>query len=62
MSQAAQDLNDGETPRIPEKFKLTNTNTHMNARGAVDETREHQFNEKRLVSSSARPHEPRRCV
>ena len=27
-----------------EKLKLTNTNIHMNARGAVDETHEHQFN------------------
>ena len=26
------------------------------------ETREHQFNEKRLVSSTTRPHEPRRCA
>ena len=46
----------------PENLKLTNANIHMNARGAVDETREHQFNEKRLVSSTARPHEPRRCA
>ena len=26
------------------------------------EKREHQFNEKRLVSSTTRPHEPRRCA
>ena len=26
------------------------------------ETREHQFNEERLVSSTTRPHEPRRCA
>ena len=45
-----------------ENLKLASTNIHMNARGAVDETREHQFNEKRLVSSTTRPHEPRRCA
>ena len=28
----------------------------------MDVEREHQFNEKRLVSSTIRPHEPRRCL
>ena len=63
MSQAAQDLNDGEMRHESWKAQAhENEYPPQTRRGVVDETREHQFIKRRLVSSTARPHEPRRCV
>ena len=59
-SQAAQDLGDGETRHESRKAQAHEHEIYLNAKSAVDETREHHFIKKRRVSSTARHHEPRR--
>ena len=63
MSQAAQDLNDGETRHDSWKAQA-HEHEYLPEREEVQWTkhREHQFIKRRLVSSTARPHEPRRCA
>ena len=63
MSQAAQDLNDGETRHESWKAQAQE-HEYLLEREEVQwtKTHKHQFIKRRLVSSTARPHEPRRCA
>ena len=63
MSQAAQDLNDGETLHESRKAQA-HEHEYLLEREEVQWTKHTitSSSKKRLVSSTARPHEPRRCA